>query len=139
MIELGIFIVLGVVILILFECRARKQKSKAEGDVSSAENAEIVNNDGECCGQHLVCERESLLQTNTVPEYYDDEDLDQLAGISPEQYSQAQIKTIREVFDTLQEKDVAGWCRSLQLRHIELPQDIREEALLIVRERRQQA
>ena len=36
----------------------------------------------------------------------------------------------------MQEKDVPGWVRSLQLRNIQLPADVREEALLIVVERR---
>ena len=43
---------------------------------------------------------------------------------------------IREVFNTLHAKDVPGWVRSIQLRNIQLPLDIREEALLIVVERR---
>ena len=43
---------------------------------------------------------------------------------------------IREVFDTLKASDVPGWVRSIQLRNIQLPLDIREEALLIVVERR---
>ena len=43
---------------------------------------------------------------------------------------------IREVFNTRQAKDVPGWVRSIQLRNIQLPLDIREEALLIVVERR---
>lgn len=84
----------------------------------------------------MVCERETLLQTNAKIEYYDDEELDALAGIAPEDYTDAQYQMIREVFDTLQEKDVPGWVRSLQLRNIQLPADIREEALLIVVERR---
>lgn len=92
--------------------------------------------DDGCCGAHLVCERETLLQTNAKIEYYDDEELDLLAGIPAEDYTAEQCAEIRYVFDTLLTKDVAGWCRSLQLRNIELPEDIREEALLIVRERR---
>lgn len=152
------FILLGVLILIAFEVRERKQaKQKAEGttrdtagqtdaDSTAAQkptdaaaptqSAPRVVEDGECCGQHLVCERETLLQTNAVIEYYDDEELDALSGIPADQYTPAQYKQMREVFDTLQEKDVPGWVRSLQLRNIELPADIREEALLIVRERR---
>ena len=86
----------------------------------------------------MVCERETLLQTNAKIEYYDDEELDALSGIPAEQYTSAQCEQIQEVFDTLQEKDVAGWVRSLQLRNIELPAEVREEALLIVRERRKQ-
>lgn len=147
------FILLGVLILIAFEVRERKQaKQKTEGTTgdtagqtdadtptsaaTSTQPAPRVVEDGECCGQHLVCERETLLQTNAVIEYYDDEELDALSGIPADQYTPAQYKQMREVFDTLQEKDVPGWVRSLQLRNIELPADIREEALLIVRERR---
>lgn len=139
------FILLGVLILIAFEVRERKQAKQKTGDTTRDTDTAVsappapaprVVEDGECCGQHLVCERETLLQTNAVIEYYDDEELDALSGIPADQYTPAQYKQMREVFDTLQEKDVPGWVRSLQLRNIELPADIREEALLIVRERR---
>ena len=134
MIPLILFIALGLVILVAFELRARKKSGEFEGKMSSAVSKSA---DGECCGQHLVCERETLLQTNAKIEYYDDEELDSLANIDPQNYTHEQYQAIREVFDSLKEKDVPGWCRSIQLRNIQLPQDIREEALLIVRERRQ--
>ena len=135
MTALIIFILLGIGIVVAFEIRARKEQKK---DTSAPEKtpSKPAVSDGECCGQHLVCERETLLQTNAKVEYYDDEELDALAGIAPEDYTDEQHRMIREVFDTLQEKDVAGWVRSLQLRNIQLPADIREEALLIVVERR---
>ena len=136
MLELVLFISLGILILVLFELRARKQQ-KAENLKLETEKLENAVSDGECCGQHLVCERESLLQTNAEIEYFDDEELDVLAGINPDDYTQQQHETLRAVFDTLQEKDVPAWCRSIQLRNIQLPSDIREEALLICRERRQ--
>ena len=140
MLELSLFIALGILILVLFELRARKQSNSEalkQRSGLSANESERSNSNTECCGQHLVCEKETLLQTNAVPEYYDDEELDALAGISPDTYTQQQHDAIRAVFDTLQESDVPGWCRSIQLRNIALPQDIREEALLICRERRQ--
>ncbi len=130
MIELTLFILLGIVILVLFEVRERKN-AKADTPAPPKPAA-----DGECCGQHLVCERETLLQTNAKIEYYDDEELDALAGIPAEQYTAAQAQQIEQVFSTLQEQDVAGWVRSMQLRNIALPETVREEALLIVRERR---
>ena len=89
-----------------------------------------------CCGEHLVCERETLLQTNAQIEYFDDEELDALIGIAAEDYTPEQYQMIREVFETLKASDVPGWVRSIQLRNIQLPLDIREEALLIVVERR---
>ena len=142
MLELILFIVLGLLILVLFELRARKQSNSdsaltGEAGPTGGEDTGLSADGGECCGQHLVCERESLLQTNATPEYFDDEELDALDGINPADFTQQQHDDIRAVFDTLQESDVPAWCRSLQLRNIALPQDIREEALLICRERRQ--
>lgn len=138
MIEVLLFIGLGIAILVLFEVRARKEARLREANGEEANSEAMANNssDDGCCGQHLVCERETLLQTNAEIIYYDDEELDQLADINPIDFTEKQHQLIRDVFETLQEKDVPGWCRSIQLRHIELPQDIREEALLIVRERR---
>ena len=135
-----LFVALGIAILIVFEIRARKQKkNNSEQDEHPTTNSETTDNRNEdegCCGEHLVCERETLLQTNAKVEYYDDEELDTLAGIPAENYTSEQYQMIREVFDTLQGKDVPGWVRSIQLRNIQLPLDIREEALLIVVERR---
>ena len=135
MLPLILFVCLGVFIVVIFEIRARKEQ-KTDTSAPEKTPSKPAVSDGECCGQHLVCERETLLQTNAKIEYYDDEELDSLAGIAPEDYTDEQHQMIREVFDTLQEKDVAGWVRSMQLRNIQLPADIREEALLIVMERR---
>lgn len=139
-----LFVCLGIVVLVVFEVRARKQQQSnreqsdrptLDSEASNSREAVSDPDDG-CCGEHLVCERETLLQTNAKVEYYDDEELDTLSGIPAEEYTQEQYQMIREVFDTLKAKDVPGWVRSIQLRNIQLPLDIREEALLIVVERR---
>ena len=133
MIPLILFIALGILIAILYEVRERQRQKKAlAGEAMPETNAP----DDGCCGEHLVCERETLLQTNAKVEYYDDEELDELIGIPAEDYTEEQYAMLRSVFDTLQAKDVPGWVRSIQLRNIQLPLDIREEALLIVVERR---
>ena len=140
MIPLILFVCLGIAILIIFEIRARKEKNNAEL-LNNAEHATDVateqrGEDDGCCGEHLVCERETLLQTNAEIIYYDDEELDTLAGIAVEDYTKEQYQMIREVLETLKASDVPGWVRSIQPRNIQLPLDIREEALLIVVERR---
>ena len=136
MLPLILFIVLGLVIVVLTEIHERRKKANSQKPKANSQEP-IANTRPEgCCGEHLVCERETLLQTNAKIEYYDDEELDALAGIDPADFSPAQLNLFRDVFSTLQEADVPGWCRSLQLRNIALPPDIREEALLIVRERR---
>lgn len=138
LIPLIAFVALGLVVLVATELHERKKQkdSAADNTASPPPHKEKRGEVTECCGEHLVCERETLLRTSAQPEYYDDEELDALAGLDPETYTPAQHDAIRQVFETLTEADVPGWCRSLQMRNIALPPDVREEALLIVRERR---
>jgi hypothetical protein len=46
------------------------------------------------------------------------------------------VEEFREVLYTCREEEVAGWSRSLQLRGIELPDELKDELFLIVGERR---
>ena len=93
--------------------------------------------DMECCGQHEVCEKESLLAAVSKKiEYYDDEELDRYIGTPPDGYTAAQEDEFRDVFYTMHKEDVAGWVRSLQLRGIALPENLKDEVFLIIGERR---
>ena len=100
------------------------------------QNDIVINENSECCGAHEVCERDNLQIIDTKIEYFDDEELDTLAGISPDNFTKKQIESVSEVFYSMHENDVAPWLRSLQLRNIQLPDFLREEALMIVGERR---
>ena len=92
----------------------------------------------DCCGQHEVCEKESLLAAvSKEVEYYDDEELDRFAGRRADSYDMHETDEFEEILTTLRSEDVAGWVRSLQLRGIELPDALRDEVILIVGERRQ--
>lgn len=113
----------------------RLQKKVESGELDAM--PEVKEVDQECCGQHEVCEKESLLAAVSKKiEYYDDEELDRYIGVSPDAYTPEQEDEFRDVFYTMQSEDVAGWVRSLQLRGIALPEGIKDEVLLIVRERR---
>ena len=125
-------------ILVFIEIRERRKAAKKlEQDNAVAPTTPKRTIPEGCCGEHLVCEKETLLITNPEIVYYDDEELDSLAGIEPDNFTSEQYDMINNVFLTLREEDVAGWCRSLQMRGINLPSDIREQALMIVREQRQ--
>lgn len=91
----------------------------------------------ECCGQHATCERDSLLAAVSKDIiYYDDEELDAFKGRESDEYSEDEAEQFATVFYELKEVEVAGWVRSLQLRGIELPDQLKDEVLLVVRERR---
>ena len=145
LIVLIVFLAFLLVAMALMEMRERKRQKAAEqacqeaivrGEELQPEKLVRVPVDDECCGRHAVCERESLLTATPDIVYYDDEDLDRLSGIAPEQYTSEDLAAVQEVFYTMQDKDVAGWLRSLQLRHITIPQELMDEALMIVAERR---
>ena len=89
-----------------------------------------------CCGQHLICEKTSLAVTSDEIVYYDDEELDRFKGRDPESYSPAECEEFRDVLMTLLPEDVPGWAKSITLRRIELPYEVKDELLLLVSELR---
>lgn len=111
------------------------QKKIERGELTEA--PEIVEVDSECCGQHQMCEKESLLAAVSKQiEYYDDEELDRFKGHASDSYTAEEIDEFREILFSMKEEEVAGWSRSLQLRGIELPDELKDELFLIVGERR---
>lgn len=129
-------VALGVVAAILGYFRNRKlQRMLERGEISEIPGPREIPE--ECCGQHEVCERDSLLAAVSKQiEYYDDEELDRFRGVEPGDYPDEAVDEFREVLYTLREVEVAGWLRSLQLRGVNLPDELKDEAFLIVGERR---
>ncbi|MBR6432919.1 phospholipase [Bacteroides sp. KG123] len=134
-------LIIGLLALTLFAAAAgairnrKLQKKIDRGELDAM--PEVREADAECCGQHEVCERDSLLAAVSKKiEYYDDEELDKYIGISPDEYTSGQEEEFRNVFYTMQDTDVAGWMRSLQLRGIALPDNLKDEVFLIIGERR---
>ncbi|VBB46917.1 conserved hypothetical protein [uncultured Paludibacter sp.] len=124
---IGILVFFGLLLFLVTYFKRRKETGSP--DI-------IINEDPECCGAHEVCDKDTLLSASAKPEYFDDEELDVFAGISSEKYSEEQVNAISEVFYSLPEDNVAAWLRSLQLRNIQLPNLIKEQALMVVGERR---
>ena len=123
-------ICLGVVAAILQKSYNWKIEEKKE------QSASIQSLDG-CCGAHEICEKESLLAAVSKNiEYYDDEELDRFKGYSSNSYSSGEVQEFADVLYTLRSEEVAGWVRSLQLREIELPDQLKDEIVMIVGERR---
>jgi hypothetical protein len=130
---------LAVLFIIAFVAgyfRNRYYAKKIErGEIEAMPPVEIP--DSECCGQHETCEKDSLLAAVSKDvEYYNDEELDRFRFRSSDSYSPEDVEEFQEVLYTMRNDEVAGWVRSLQLRHIELPDPIKDEVFLIIGERR---
>ncbi|MBQ8675647.1 MAG: phospholipase [Bacteroidaceae bacterium] len=130
-------ILLAIVAALLGWLRNRRLHRQLErGEISQLPTLQQVE-DMECCGQHEVCERDSLLAAVSKEiEYFDDEELDRFRGRSSSDYDEDETDEFREILYSMREAEVAAWVRSLQLRAVELPDALKPEVLLIVGERR---
>ncbi len=114
----------------------RYRRRKKRGEDVEEPTVKQPRPDG-CCGQHEVCEKDSLLAAVSKDiEYYEDEDLDTFRGRPSHQYSDEEVEKFRDVLYTMRSEEVAGWIRSLQLREVALPDELKDDVFMIIGERR---
>ena len=128
--KLSIGFIIFLLIVILIE-QIRRRRTGKELDITSEKEHDHSSDTSEvCCGAHEICEKDLSLDNNF--EYYDDEELDAYKGRNSEKYEEVEIEEFREILYTMHETDVAGWLKSLQLRGIELPDELKDEAFILV-------
>ncbi len=67
-------------------------------------------------------------------EYFDDEELDRFKGRDSDEYSDDEAEQFGEVLYTMRPTEVKDWTRSLTLRGINLPDQIKDEVFLLIDE-----
>ncbi len=83
-----------------------------------------------CNGENTKCEQECMMEAATKEiEYYDDEELDRFKGRDAADYTDEEAEEFSEVLYTMQPSEVAGWNRSLILRGINLPNQLKDEVI----------
>lgn len=129
---IGLALLGGIAALAQSFVSRKGEENEASSQGGSSEGAT------ECCGQHEVCEKESLLAAISKQiEYYDDEELDRFKGRGGDEYTEEEAEEFRNVLYTMRSEEVAGWVRSLQLRQVNLPDEMKDEVFMIVGERRE--
>jgi len=139
-----IYVVLIIAVLCVSALVVRYVRSRSGAVVAVEEHEEVPVDelaaiesldDTECCGQHEVCEKKSILEAlRRQIEYYEDEELDRFRGRESDGYSADEIEEFREILYTMREDEVSGWVRSLQLRNVNLPDEMRDEVIMLIRE-----
>jgi hypothetical protein len=135
----GAIALLGIIAALAHWVRGKRyERMLRRGEISPEEIPQEVNPvDMECCGAHEVCEKDSLLAALSKQiEYYNDEELDRFRGREGDEYTPEEADEFRDVLYTMRSDEVAGWVRSLQLRMVNLPDEVKDEVFLIVGERR---
>lgn len=84
--------------------------------------------DGVCCGKHTNCSK-GYDNSNL---YFDDEELDRFKGTKQEEYTESDIEEFRQILYTMKQSEIDTWVHCLQTRGIEIPQEVKDEILLIL-------
>lgn len=115
------------------------QRRRGNNKEREATPPSINLGDSGCCGAHEICERDSLIAAFAEePEYFDDEELDRYAHRDSDRYATKEVDEFREVFYSVLDEEKPRWVRSLQMREISLPDQLKDEVLIFVNELRAQ-
>ena len=86
-----------------------------------------------CSGDNQRCEQVCMMEAATNPvEYYDDEELDRFARRASDNYTDEEAESFRNVFYTMNPAEVKPWTRSLTLRGINLPDQVKDEVVMLI-------
>lgn len=123
-----IYIIIAItgllIIVALFTFLSKCKNNKPEEEIAAPP--------AECCGAHAICEKGLKKATSNI-EYFDDEELDKFKHIASDNYSDAQIDIFRDVLYTLRREEVQDWLISLEKREIGFPDQLKQEALDLMR------
>lgn len=85
-----------------------------------------------CDGTNVKCEQACQMEAATKPaEYYDDEELDAFRGRRSDEYNDEEATMFAEVLETLRPDEVRPWSRSLIVRGINMPDQIKDEFIAL--------
>ena len=114
----------------------RKIDKKIEsGELEKEPEIKIKKQSCGSCDPYEACNLSCVLQkANTKVEYYDDEELDRYKGRPADSYTDEEIEEFAEVLYSCLPEEVPGWSRSLELRGIKCPDQLKPELIMLIQE-----
>ena len=86
-----------------------------------------------CDGNDSRCMQECAMEAAIKDiEYFDDEELDVFRDRQSDEYSDDEVEQFREVLYTMQQNEVRDWANSLSLRHISVPDQLKDELFMMM-------
>ena len=118
-------VILGIIAALIALISARK----GEPEEPIVEGASCNT----CNGENTKCEQECMMEASLQEiVYYDDEELDAFKGRAADSYTDKEVEQFADVLYTMQPEEVAGWNRSLILRGINLPNQLKDEVIAFI-------
>lgn len=121
----------ALIVLALFAAITTLFTKKKEGEPDV-----VMPTSGDCSscdGTDDKCEQVCMMEAATREiEYYDDEELDRFRGRQSNQYTDEEAKEFANILYTMQPQEAKGWNRSLILREINVPNQIKDELITMI-------
>lgn len=96
------------------------------------EKIEIGTDCSTCDGENAKCEQTCMMEAAIKDiEYFDDEELDRFKGRASDDYTDDEAEEFREVMETMRPDEVKAWNRSLILREINMPDQVKDEYIIL--------
>lgn len=126
-----LILILSIVALGIFAALYSLLSSRGKHD---DEPIKVAQTCATCDGTHTTkCEQDCMMEASTKPiEYFDDEELDSFIGRPADSYTDDETEQFSDVLYTMRQDEVAAWCRSLNLRGIQLPNQIKDEVVMMI-------
>ena len=134
----SLYILIGIVVFFAIALTLSNGAQRRKGNHKERETLPPVikldfTSDSLCCGAHEVCEDDTLIAAfDEDLEYFDDEELDRYKLRDSSKYSEQEADEFREIFYSILDEEKQRWIRSLQLREISVPDQMKDEILMVV-------
>ena len=125
----SLFILIGIIVLFALSVYIWNTVQRRKGVTEEA--VQQARPDG-CCGAHDVCEHTEE-ELKAKPEYFDDEELDRFARVNSHEYADDDADDFREIFYSIYDEEKNAWLKSLRMRHISLPNQVKQEILQVMK------
>ena len=121
----------ALIVLALFAAITTLFTKKKEGEPDV-----VMPTSGDCSscdGTNDKCEQVCMMEAATREiEYYDDEELDRFRGRQSNQYTDEEAEEFANILYTMQPQEAKDWNRSLILREINVPNQIKDELITMI-------
>lgn len=97
------------------------------------EKIEIGTDCSTCSGDNDKCEQTCMMEAAVKDiEYFDDEELDRFRHRQSNDYTDDEAEEFREVMETMAQEELKAWNRSLILREVNMPDQVKDEFIMLV-------
>ena len=125
---IGILVIVGMGVIVGASTLISRHNS-TEPDVVAPAAGDCAT----CSGINDDCEQTCMMEAATKEvEYYDDEELDRFKGKESSEHTDDEAEEFSEVLYTMRPDEAKGWNRSLLLRGINVPNQIKDDLITMI-------